>query len=202
MNISNWMAQHLVLSLTSTFIFNVKLCEFYFFCEYLVFGEREQTILLLSDRMPCICIEWCHCEFCTSWPWPKFSSSQKLWKYIIYNIWKTVKASDKCSSMTFIEVDIRHQTVSLRMWYIVNFTFIFKVNFGHEFWNVNNLKRVKARDKCSSMTFIEMSNLPSNGTIASVVLCDLVLNFKDQTFQVAILTSKCWKFASITIVIR
>ena len=32
-----------------------------------------------------------------------------------------------------------------------------------------------------------------NGTIANVVLHDLDLNFQGQTFQVAILKSKCWK---------
>ena len=40
-------------------------------------------------------------------------------------------------------------------------------------------------------------HLPSNGTTANIVLCDLVLNFQVQTIKVAILTSKGWKIQAL-----
>ena len=43
------------------------------------------------------------------------------------------------------------------------------------------------------MTLAEVDYLPSNETIAKVVLHDLDLNIQGQTFQVSILTGKYWK---------
>ena len=43
------------------------------------------------------------------------------------NISKTVRASEKCSSMTLIEVDICHRMRALRMLYSVTLTFTFMV---------------------------------------------------------------------------
>ena len=45
----------------------------------------------------------------------------------LYNIWKTVSASEKCSSTTFIEVSISHRMAPLRVFYIVTLTYIFNV---------------------------------------------------------------------------
>ena len=68
---------------------------------------------------------------------------------------------------------------------------------GHKFWNVIISKMVSASEKCSSMTFIEIYNLPSNGTIVNLVLRDLDLNLHSQTFRVAILTSKRWRMQTL-----
>ena len=87
--------------------------------------------------------EWHHFECCTSWTWPTFSRSQ----IFNVNISKMVRANEKCSRMTFIEVDI-----------------------------------------CQ------------NRTISNVVLHDLDLHFQGQTFQVAIWQG--WKTANITTAIR
>ena len=43
------------------------------------------------------------------------------------NMWKTVRASEKWSSMTFIEVDIRYRMKPLYMLYLKTLTYIFKV---------------------------------------------------------------------------
>ena len=48
------------------------------------------------------------------------------------NILKTVRATEKSSGMTFIEVDIYHQMRQLRMLYSWTLTFIFK--FKHFFY--------------------------------------------------------------------
>ena len=47
--------------------------------------------------------------------------------HTIVNIWKTVKASEKISSTSFIEIDTCHQMAPLRTLYIVTLTYIFKV---------------------------------------------------------------------------
>ena len=41
--------------LTLTFIFKVKLLTFYFICEYIINGEREQLLLLPPDKKSRIC---------------------------------------------------------------------------------------------------------------------------------------------------
>ena len=61
-----------------------------------------QTLLLPTDRKSGIC----HCKCCTSWLLPTFSRSRKFWNV---SISKTVWVSEKCSGMTFIEVDICHR---------------------------------------------------------------------------------------------
>ena len=61
---------------------------------------------------------------------------------------------------------------------------------------------VRASKKCSSMTFIEVDISRRFAKIAKFVLRDLDLNFLGQTFQMANLTSYCWKNANMTIVIR
>ena len=50
-------------------------------------------------------------------------------EFLNVNIWKTVIAREKFSSMTFIEVDIWHQMGLLRMLYSVTLTSIFKVKY-------------------------------------------------------------------------
>ena len=62
-------------------------------------------------------IEWCHYERCTSWLWPTFSR--------LRSIWWTVRASEKCSGMTFIEVC--HRMGPLWMLHSMTLTFIVKV---------------------------------------------------------------------------
>ena len=54
---------------------------------------------------------------------------------------------------------------------------------GHEFRNANISKMVRVNKKWSSMTFIEIIFV----MLVNVVLCDLDLNFRFQTFQIAIL---------------
>ena len=73
---------------------------------------------------------------------------------------------------------------------------------GHELCNVYISKTLRTSEKCSEMNFIKVAILPSNGTIANIVLHDIDLNYQGETFQVAILTSKRWKNANVTIVIR
>ena len=46
---------------------------------------------------------------------------------IIFTIFKMVRANEKISSTTFVEIDISHRMAPLRMLYIVTFTYIFKV---------------------------------------------------------------------------
>ena len=48
------------------------------------------------------------------------------------------------------------------------------------------------------MTFVDFNICDQMAS----VLYDLDLNFQDQTFQVAILSSKCWENANIIIAIR
>ena len=48
----------------------------------------------------------------------------------ILNIWKTVRASEKYSSMTCTEVDIGHRMAPLRMMSSVILTYVFKVANG------------------------------------------------------------------------
>ena len=68
-----------------------------------------------------------------------------FWKYIIYSIWKTVRANEKCLRMIFfIAVDIRHRRAQLRMLYIVTFTYIFKVK---KFEMLTSEKTVEASEK-------------------------------------------------------
>ena len=63
-------------------------------------GWKIQTLLLLSERSQILAIEWRHCECCTSWSWPTFRGHE-FWNV---NISKSVRASEKCSSMTFIRL--------------------------------------------------------------------------------------------------
>ena len=71
----------------------------------------------------------------------------------------------KCSNMTFTEV-----------------------------WSVNISKTMRAIPKNVQELLYKGWYLPSNDTIANVVLHDLDLNFQGQTFQVDILTSKGLKY--------
>ena len=50
-------------------------------------------------------------------------------------MWKTVRASEKCSSTTSIDVNISHQMAPLRMLYIVILTYIFKFKKVLEIYN-------------------------------------------------------------------
>ena len=50
-------------------------------------------------------------------------------EFLNVNISKTVRASEKCSNMTFIEVDICHGMGPFRMLYSVTLTYILKVKF-------------------------------------------------------------------------
>ena len=59
---------------------------------------------------------------------------------------------------------------------------------------------VGAREKCSRITFRGWY-LAANGTIANVVYHQLNLYFQGHTFQVAIVTSKGWQNANVTIAI-
>ena len=43
------------------------------------------------------------------------------------NIWNTARVSEKCSSMTFMVVDVRHRKEPLRLLYSLTLTWIFKV---------------------------------------------------------------------------
>ena len=73
----------------------------------------------------------------------------------IFNLWKTMKASEKCSSTTIIVVEIRHRMAPLRMLYIVILSYIFKVNkFLKIIYNI--WKTVRASEQFSSTTFIEV----------------------------------------------
>ena len=56
--------------------------------------------------------------------------------------------------------------------------------------------------KCKKNTFVDFNIYHRKGIIAKIVLHDLDLHLCGQTFQVAILTSNCWKNANITIAIR
>ena len=47
--------------------------------------------------------------------------------HLILNILKMVRASEKCSSKTFIEVDTSYRMVPLQLLYIMTLTYIFKV---------------------------------------------------------------------------
>ena len=46
--------------------------------------------------------------------------------YIIFNIWKTVTAIEKIRSTIFVDVDIGHQMVPMRMLYIMILIYIFR----------------------------------------------------------------------------
>ena len=107
--------------------------------------EIAKIFLFPSNRK----LSCCHqCECYTSWPWPTISrlrilkceylqnanvvhhdldlhyQSHECWNM---NITKTVSANEKCSSITFIEVDICHRMKSLRMLYYVTVSWIFIV---------------------------------------------------------------------------
>ena len=71
----------------------------------------------------------------------------------IFNIWKTARGSEKCSSTTFIEVDISHRMKPLKILYIVTLTFIFKVTQFLEIIIYTISKTVTASKNCTSTTF-------------------------------------------------
>ena len=68
------------------------------------------------------------------------------------DIWKTVKAIERISIMTFINVDIRLRMRPLRMLYSVTFTTIFKFKD----FKLNFSETVRASVKVRAMTFIEV----------------------------------------------
>ena len=115
-------------------------------------------------------IEWDDCECCTPWPWNKFSRSNFL-----VDFWQVM--AEKCKYYyCHRKSGICHWMAPLRMFYIM--TYILKVtNF-----EIESLRKILKYDFCGDWY------LPSNGTIADVVLRDLDLTFKCPTFQVAILT--------------
>ena len=49
----------------------------------------------------------------------------KFQEMMIFNIWKTARASEKFSSMTIIEDCISYRMTQLQMLYILNLTYIF-----------------------------------------------------------------------------
>ena len=74
-------------------------------------------------------------------------------KRIIFNICKTMRASKKCSSMLFIDVDTNHRITTFRMLYIVILTYSLKITqFLEIIFNVS--KTVRDSEKCSSTTSV------------------------------------------------
>ena len=93
-----------------------------------------------------------------------------------------MRASEKMLKYDFVEVDIRHRMAPLRILYIITLTHIFKVkNLYANLW-----KTVRASEKCSSMTYIDIHHIIHSRTVTNVVLYDLDLNFQDQTFKTLI----------------
>ena len=114
----------------------------------------------------------------------------------IFIVWKTVRASERCSSTTFIEADTSHRISPLRMLYIVTLTYIFKITkFLDIIFIVWKMKR--AMHKYAPYDFYASWYSLSNCITANVVLNDLELNFQGQTFQFAILTSIGWKMQTL-----
>ena len=64
---------------------------------------------------------------------------------------------------------------------------------GHEFWNANISKMVRASEKCSSMTYRDW--YLHNGTIANVVFCDLDLNIEGHK-SVMLRSRKSWELCN------
>ena len=88
------------------------------------------------------------------------------WNHVIFNVWETVRASGKCSSTTFIEVDISHRIAPLRMLYIVTLTYMFMVTcleiiclISRKRWQLAKTAQVRLLERY----------LPLNGTTANVV---------------------------------
>ena len=98
-------ANHAVFSsLILTVIFKVKLKAFYLSFEYFVNREIEQTFYCRQLGRRVSAMQWRHCECYKSWPYLHFLGH----RIRNVNIWKTVRASEKCSIITFIDVDSRH----------------------------------------------------------------------------------------------
>ena len=57
---------------------------------------------------------------------------------------------------------------------------------GHDIWNVNISKTVRASEKCSIMTFIEVDICDRIGPLFNAVLRDLELSFRGRTFHTLI----------------
>ena len=102
-----------------------------------------------------LAIEWFYCKCCTPWPWPIFSRSQNSWKYI-FNIWKTVKASEESSSTTFIEVNIYPSNGAIANVVHHDLDLYFQghiVSLNHIILHI--WKTVRASEQCSSTTLME-----------------------------------------------
>ena len=68
---------------------------------------------------------------------------------------------------------------------------------GNKYWNVNISKTLRASEKCSSTTFIEVDICyRMDGNIANL-FHELDPNFQGQTFQVTILRSKSWNMRTL-----
>ena len=98
----------------------------------------------------------------------------EFWKV---NISKIVRANEKCSGTTFIEVDICNGMTPLRILYSVTLTYIFKVSYLKRL-----SKQLRELSQKYVMSFCRCWYSPSNGTIVNVVLHDLDLHFQGQTF--------------------
>ena len=110
-------------------------------------------------------------------------ATQFLEIILIFNIWKTARASEKWSTTNFIEVNIGHRMVTLQTLFIVTLTSISKVKNNLEI--VINIiwKAVRARDKRSSKWGWY---LLSNGVSSIFISRDLYLIFQGQKFKMLI----------------
>ena len=99
---------------------------------------------------------------------------------IIFYIWKTVRASKKCSSTIFIKVDTSHRMVPLQILCIVTLTSILqghKISGNNIIFNIWNT--VIASEKCSDTTFIEIAIKRHKSCLSHY----FDLNFQSQKFK-------------------
>ena len=92
--------------------------------------EIEQILLLPSDRKSGISHRIAPLWMMSIVTLTYIFKVTQFIEIMIFNMWEnseTVRASGKCSSMTFIEIDIGQQMVPLRMLYTVTLTYIFKI---------------------------------------------------------------------------
>ena len=102
-------------------------------------------------------------------------------KYEFFNVYisKTVRAIEKCSYVTFIQVDMWHRMEPLRILYSVTVTYVLKIKLFK--W----LFRQVQAEKYNIYIFIrkDVRYLPTNDIIANVVHQDLNLHFEGHKFR-------------------
>ena len=123
-DISNRIAHvPLFYSLTLTLILQGRTFSILLFLRiYRIWWEIEQTLLLTSDRKLGICHRMAPLRMLYIITFTFVFKVTQFLEIIIYNIWKTVTISEKCSCATFIQVYISHRMAPLRMSYIVTLT--------------------------------------------------------------------------------